>query len=235
MARMSDASRRPARRSAWWGVLLAVAVAAAGCPSDADPDETGGADAGQPDAAVDAGARGDATADAGEDGGDGAAGDASADADAAESLIDVEAFSQVEAGDDPLAEHRPDSVDCPSDAWGTEGLNREPTLTVSTGGCNYFAAGQPSRAAIAEGDRLRARVWHFELTASQGESAHVALAVGGEIVWEETVEIPSGSNLWAPEWTAEQAYPEGTPVVFHLHNHGSNSWNLIEFANDGAP
>ncbi len=32
------------------------------------------------------------------------------------------------------------------------------------------------------------------------------------------------------EFAVQQAIPEGSPVVLHLHNHGANTWNMVEMS-----
>jgi hypothetical protein len=54
--------------------------------------------------------------------------------------------------------------------------------------------------------------------------------LGGDVAWQARVPIPSGSGLLSPEWLASRELPAGTPVHFHLHNHGANSWSLIELS-----
>lgn len=54
------------------------------------------------------------------------------------------------------------------------------------------------------------------------------LRIGETDLFDEHVPIPSESGMIAPTVVAPKAYPRGTPVYFHLHNHGQNTWNLLE-------
>ena len=149
----------------------------------------------------------------------------------ATSLVSVDAWQQVDASSDPLSAHRPSSVDCPEEAVETERLQGEQTLSISTEGCNYFAGRQTTLAGVDAGDTLQIRVWHYELTHDESANAHVALLVASEVVWEKSVPLPTDSGaLLTDQWKAADDYPAGTRIDFHLHNHGANNCNFIEFS-----
>ena len=63
-------------------------------------------------------------------------------------------------------------------------------------------------------------------TAPEAAEAHVAVLLGEQLVWETTLPIPTPSAVHDVEVPASAAASQGTPVVIHLHNHGSNAWNL---------
>lgn len=138
-----------------------------------------------------------------------------------------------EAADDPLAEHRPEEVECPGDATKTEMLDGDLSYAVDTTMCNYLAVSQASLGEVSTGDTVQARIWHFDLTPGVGEesaTAHVAILFDGDIAWETDIEIPADGQLLTPEWEADDDYPPGTEIVFHLHNHGDNQWNFIDLS-----
>ncbi|MFB6372434.1 MAG: hypothetical protein ABEN55_04870 [Bradymonadaceae bacterium] len=151
--------------------------------------------------------------------------------DSSPSLVAIDAWQRVDADSDPLASHRPSSVDCPESAVEREQLQGQQTLSISTERCNYYAVRQQTPVAIDSGDTLRIRVWHFELTHDESASAHVALALDGGVAWEKSIRLPTDKGaLLSGKWQADRDYPAGTRVDFHLHNHGSNTWNFIEFS-----
>ena len=213
-------------------IVLALTLAfCVGCPPDdsgSEADASAAADGGTPDSQTADGA----TDDAGPGGGDADDPDAGAgDASAATPLVEQSNWKKLPAGEDHLAAHRPASVDCPDSALGEEELQGRNTFTVKTAQCNYLAVGQPLAAPIETGETLNLRVWHFKLIYNAPAEAHVGVLVGGELVWEETVMIPTDSgDLLAASWQAQKAYPAGERVVFHLHNHGDNTWNFVEFS-----
>lgn len=142
-------------------------------------------------------------------------------------LVEAEGWTPVSAAEDPFADHRPDDIVCPSTSWGPEELGGELTLGVDTGACGYLTASRPSQAAIEAGDAIEVRAWHFALTATEPGEAHVAVRVGARTLWEERVTIPADSRLYAPVVEVPADAEAGTPVYFHVHNHGDNAWNLI--------
>lgn len=199
--------------------------------ADTDSSETDSSEPGPSDAATDtdtADVSGDASASP-----DGSSDSGSDTGPVLRPLISNAAWTRLERSEDPLADHRPKPVACPDTATTLEPLNGTTTFTVDTSRCNYLAVHQSLLSDLEAGDRLRMRLWHFQLAAAEPAEAHAALLVDGEVVWEETVAIPAESQLFRPEWQAEQTYTAGTDVTFHLHNHGANTWNFIEFVELG--
>ena len=145
-------------------------------------------------------------------------------------LVNPFDWSPLAAADDPFAAHRPADVTCPDDSWGGEPFGAAYSLEIQTGDgqCHWFSAAQPIQGRLAAGDPIRIRVWHFDLFADERGEAHVALAIGGVILWERRVVIPSPGGLLLDTVEAPRAWSAGTPLVFHLHNHGANTWNLVE-------
>ena len=147
---------------------------------------------------------------------------------AAYRFVDHEAW--VEGGADPWPEHAPDPVDCSSLAWSYGTSGGEPSLEVSTADCNYLLVEQPSTHEALAGDELRMRLWHFDLIQPDPAEAHAGVQVGDQLLFDVTVPIPSAGEMVERAITLQTDLPEGSPVVFHLHNHGENTWNLVELS-----
>jgi hypothetical protein len=217
--------------------LLAVTVIALGCSSESSSagnvvGSTSNSDAAVSDAAVSDAAVSDAaviatdvsdpTEDAQADTGDAVK----------RSIIDNRAWAVVDKTLDPFYEAAGGKADmCPPEALKIEEEADGPWFDVQTKTCGYVTVTEPSQTAINEGSELFVRVWHFKATEGDGPF-HLALALGddADVVWEETIGIPADSNLLFTGFVAEKSYPAGTPVYFHVSNHGDNSWNLIEFS-----
>lgn len=138
-------------------------------------------------------------------------------------LVTLEALEPVQAKADPFAEERPSFVDCnPLTGWYAE----DEGLEVNTAHCNYAALGEPSRSAIARGELVSGALSYFDLTAEEPTRAHVAISVGDWIVFERDVDIPGPGDVIEFEIEAPADIPRGELVVFHLHNHGQNTWNF---------
>ena len=138
-------------------------------------------------------------------------------------LIALDAWEVVTADADPLADHRPEEVVCPSPAE----LLETGVMEIDTEFCNYFSVSQPLLEDVRPCERLQAVFTHEPLTNDEPAEAHVALLIGGELVWEEALRIPQPSNVLSPEWEVTEAIPAGTPIVVHLHNHGVNNYRLL--------
>ena len=52
--------------------------------------------------------------------------------------------------------------------------------------------------------------------------------IGESIALDYDVLIPSDFQFPNARWEADRDYPEGTPLLFHVDNHGSNEYMLIE-------
>jgi len=137
-------------------------------------------------------------------------------------LVIADAWVHVEEAADPLADHRPETVDC-----GIGGLFVElGELDIDTNLCNYVMIEQPGLAAVPEGATLTLSMRHFDLTAPEPATAHVALLLGDTLAWERVLPIPGPAEVISVDITAPVALPPGGPVRFHLHNHGQNTWIL---------
>lgn len=147
----------------------------------------------------------------------------------AQPLVDQSLWQRVGEADDPF-DDRPDLVECPLIATAYELLGNELVFDVDTGQCNYLTVVQPTLREVAAGARLRVRLFHFDLNAPEPAEAHAAVLVGGLGVLDERVPIPASGSLIAREVRAERAIAAGTPIYFHLHNHGQNSWALVELS-----
>ena len=141
----------------------------------------------------------------------------------ARSLIAVQDWQLQSEADDTLASHRPASTDCPDNAWYEE----DGAIEVETGYCNYLSLSQPSKAPINIGDEIHLVLWHGQLRFDEPEEAHVAISVGGVVVWEDLIEIPNAGGVYDITVPATFSAPAGEKVEYHLHNHGYNTWTLL--------
>jgi hypothetical protein len=123
---------------------------------------------------------------------------------------------------DPFPAHRTETHSCdPVGVVVEDGL-----LEVDTGTCGYAVLSQPALVALHPGDVLEVLLYHSRLIAEAEAEGHVALTVGGALLWELTVPIPSASEVHIAEVVVSAEADAGAQVLLHLHNHGSNAWNL---------
>jgi hypothetical protein len=129
---------------------------------------------------------------------------------------------------DPFSPLQPSGAFCDPSAVAYELIGGEPSLQINTQGCNYVTLWQPTLTDLRAGDEIYLRVWHFSLTAPAPGTAYLAIQLGDQVVWSTELPIPSEGGLIADQVVAPADAPAGTPIYFHLQNHGENSYNLIQ-------
>ncbi len=140
-------------------------------------------------------------------------------------LIDLGAFQQTAAADDPF-DDRPTDVECEFGFGLEDGF-----FEFESDLCRYGAFSQPALAPIRIGDTVDFLLLHENLVSSKpGSQAHVAIALGEDIVYEVRIDIPAEADFLDEQWVSTLDVPEGTPVHFHVHNHGINSYRLAELS-----
>jgi hypothetical protein len=144
-----------------------------------------------------------------------------------ESLVLPERWLTLGPDEDPFAD-RPATFYCVSAAVMAETLMEERVLSVDTGHCEYLTAKQVTQREVRAGENIKVRLWHFALSAAEPAEAHAVVRVDSLAVLDERVAIPQPGGLISRVTTVERTIPAGAPVYFHLHNHGANSWSLVE-------
>ena len=94
--------------------------------------------------------------------------------------------------------------------------------------CNWITLEQPSVRAIRAGDQVEVRARHSQLNAPVPGEARMTFVVGDEIALDYSVLIPSDFKFPSAVWAATKDYPVGTPLLWHVENHGANEYMLIE-------
>lgn len=152
----------------------------------------------------------------------GETGDGDPPAGLAVALVDAGAWSSAPLASDPLAAHQPEEVVCLPGAW----VEEFGVLEASTETCNYLSLEQPLAAGLEAGDRVAIELWWAALLAPEPAAGHLALLVDGELLWETWVEIPAKADARRFEFASPISAEPGARVIFHLHNHGQNTWTL---------
>jgi hypothetical protein len=140
------------------------------------------------------------------------------------SVVDHDAWTPLAGGEDPLSAHRPPVVHCER-PFAREGS----AIEIDTGACNYVSLTQPLAEALERDQPLALRIWWARLNSTEPAEGHIAVLLDGELLWDEWVPIPGPSGVRSLELTSPIDAPAGTEVVFHLHNHGVNTWKLERF------
>ena len=147
------------------------------------------------------------------------------------SLIDHMLWRSVPYEEDPFEQSDGDVTRCEFvDAIITEDLGGESTLAIRTDACNRATVVQPSISPVSAGENVAIRVWNWRLARPQGALAHIEIRFGIHSVLAVEREIPSPSALHPLNWRAPEALPAGTPIYFHIRNHGQNEYNFVEMS-----
>lgn len=132
---------------------------------------------------------------------------------------------------DPFASQRPAQAP-PCDPQGAtlEDFGGQLAFEIQTELCNWASIQQPLLGAAKHGERLRLKVWSTLLTSldEAPAQAYLGLAVGERIIWEQRVSYPQQARL--NEWELELPFDltVGAPLTLHVHNHGANTWSVLE-------
>lgn len=148
-------------------------------------------------------------------------------------LVSPDAWIQLSDDDDPFAALRAPDAQCGAGAL-TEELGG---VEVDTSVCNHLSVAQPLLVDVAQGDTLRVVGWHSTLIYPGRDpvEGHITLAVGDQVVWQEVAPIPGPAAAYDATFESPVSAPAGSPVVFHVRNHGNNTWNLLTFTVKKTP
>lgn len=140
-----------------------------------------------------------------------------------ETLTNAEDWVIVEDDEDPFLEERgSETIVCSKADFRAEGE----VVEVDTSSCNFITLRQRIPVALDEGDELHMSLWWQRLASLEETTGHIAVLLDDEMVVEERMPIPSEADARDIVFTLNHALPQGTPLYFHVHNHGSNSWSL---------
>lgn len=141
----------------------------------------------------------------------------------------------TEPANDPFAD-RPETIECDADTGAlAEWFGPDPVFEIDTDRCPYATAEHPALAALQAGDVVNLRVWHEALLAEEPTEAHLALALDGIVAWETRVPIPSAAAIVEAEVIVDRDLPAATPLQWHVHNHGDNTYDLFDIAVTRTP
>ena len=146
-------------------------------------------------------------------------------------LVDHDLWRLATAEEDPWAEFRPGpDIACPDDARKTEDFAGTYAYSVITTSCSYTTIVQETIADACAGEDLYVWLWNYALTAPEDATAHLGVQIGDTLIWEDTRAIPGPAALEATRVPLPEDGPAGTPIYFHVRNHGSNSYELLELS-----
>lgn len=134
----------------------------------------------------------------------------------------------LEASEDPFADARPEGWSCPEQGYGVEDFGGEAGYDIRTMSCDPLTVEQATFTDVRAGDPIELRVWNGALSAPEADaSARVIFTLGGEVLIDEELLIPRAALLNTWEVAAPADAPAGTPLVWHVRNHGANTWTFL--------
>ncbi len=146
-------------------------------------------------------------------------------------LASAYAWQLADPASDPFAQMRPAGTPCDEAGLGVEDGAGGPEFEIDTAACNYASLRQPALTTAIAGETLRVRIWHDDLTSLGGEATgYVGVHIADAIVYEADVPIPAEAGLLSADLTLLDAFEVGTDVVVHVHNHGENTWSIVELS-----
>jgi hypothetical protein len=140
-------------------------------------------------------------------------------------IVSADAWRAWE-GEDPFGQ--PGDRACDPAGYGLEDLAGAPAFQVQTGLCDWVTVAQATEIEVRRRDRFDVRVFHEALIGAAGTAATVGVAIDDEVVWRAEVPIPADSGFLLPELELKRELPVGTVLLFHVDNHGANSYHLID-------
>jgi len=138
-------------------------------------------------------------------------------------LVEAPAWDVQPKNRDAFPDHRPAEVDCPREkGW----LVEEDAVEVRTEFCNYLSISQQALLDLDAGTNLELAISHSQLSFDTPATAHLALSIGGNHIWETAIDIPGDSGILKASLVLPVAVHRGDSIEVHLHNHGSNTWTI---------
>lgn len=138
-------------------------------------------------------------------------------------IVEAAAWLRLADAEDPYRAERPvDLAPCREEGVITEAG----TLEVDTGKCDWATFAQPTLRRVEATDTLEVVGWYGNLVAPEPGEGRMVLRIGERELWDKRVSIPSTGGFVLERVTLDGPIEAGTPIVFHVHNHGANTWNL---------
>lgn len=131
---------------------------------------------------------------------------------------------------------REGGVRCDDSAVVVEEIDQGLWLDIVTDSCDHASLQQTTLDELGPGDVLLVWIWHYAMEHEGGEfHAQVSIGAPGQVAWETQLPVPAVSGLIYDEVVVSDGWPAGSPIWFHLSNHGANTWSLIEVARLDPP
>jgi hypothetical protein len=145
-----------------------------------------------------------------------------------EPLVKLEEWSRVERSADPFVADPAAGPDCAAPSFRVEA--GQAWLELDTTVCNWVTVVGHALLPVELGQQLRLKLSHYDLDAPEPAEAELRLRFASCEAWSKTIAIPSAADVTLEELASPCALNEMDAVLFHLHNHGQNTYQLQELA-----
>ena len=97
---------------------------------------------------------------------------------------------------------------------------------LDTSQCGWITLRASALTAVTREQVLRLVVSHYDLEAPEPAEARLELRFGDCEVWSKSIPIPSPAAVYPEQLSSPCDLAADGPVLFHLNNHGQNTWQL---------
>ncbi|MBL8786409.1 MAG: hypothetical protein JNJ59_16020 [Deltaproteobacteria bacterium] len=142
-------------------------------------------------------------------------------------LIERDLWRVATPKEGPWIEFRPPDIECPDGSRLAEDFAGTHAYGIITSRCRYTTLFQETLADGCKGESLYIWLWNYAQAAPENSTATLGVELGAT-EWSETRPIPGPAALVAKEIILQDDVPRGSPIFFHVRNHGSNSYELLD-------
>ena len=143
-------------------------------------------------------------------------------------LVDPDGWKIVAPEDDPYFEERSEYETCnPLGITNEAGI-----LEVQTDVCPFVTLWQPALADSKSPRVLTALTYHSALFSDPPGQGMMAIHVNEEKIWSVDVAIPGEADVYPEVFDEYPALSKGDRILFHVRNHGANSWKFAYFRSE---
>lgn len=139
-------------------------------------------------------------------------------------LVELSDWSSVPRSDDPFAVDQAAPPACSGADFRVE--DSQSWLEIDTGRCSWVTLSAPARLSVSVGQELQLELSHYDLEAPEPAHTELELTLEGCQAFSKTIPIPSEANVYMEHFSSPCALAAGELVLFHLHNHGQNTYQL---------
>jgi hypothetical protein len=141
-----------------------------------------------------------------------------------QALVSLDGWRSVERADDPFIEGAAEPPACVGPGFRVE--SEDGWVEIDTGLCNWVTMVQPALVDVDEGGTIELGFSHYDLGAANPTNAELKLRLGDCDAWSKSIPIPSAAQVYEEQQASPCSIRAGDPVLFHLHNHGQNTYQL---------